>query len=104
MLEDMAIARKGELIAMLAAEKQMSCLKLITACIALLYVIPFLFCAQNVPTSGCIDPASIPRQEAVDWNVLEKQCLQALATTKGRPDQQPAEYRIYLSLAGLFEF
>jgi tetratricopeptide (TPR) repeat protein len=103
MLEDMALARKGGLIAVLAAEKQMSCLKCFTAYIPFLYVVPFLSCAENVPKSGCVDPVAIARPETADWDLLERQCLQALATTKEQPDQQPATYRVYLTLARLFE-
>jgi tetratricopeptide (TPR) repeat protein len=88
---------------MLAAEKQMSCLTSLAAYIPFLYVVPFLSWAENVPKGGCIDPLAIARPEAVDWDLLERQCLQALATTKGQRDQQPAAYRIYTNLASLFE-
>ena len=81
----------------------MSWSKRLTAYIPFLYVAPFLSCAESVPKVGCIDPAGISRHAAADWDQLERQCLQTLATTKGQPDQQPAAYRMYLSLAGLFE-
>jgi len=66
-------------------------------------VAPFLSCAENAPKGGCIDLAGISRHAAADWDVLERQCLQALATTKGQTDQQEAAYRIHMSLANLFE-
>lgn len=81
----------------------MSGLKFFTACIALSYVVPFLSRAEDVPKSGCIDPGAIRRQNTMDWDALERQCLQALATTKGQTDQQEAAYRIYMNLARLFD-
>jgi tetratricopeptide (TPR) repeat protein len=81
----------------------MSSLKFVAACIPLLYVTPFLSCAQSDPKSGCIDPAAVRPQETVDWDTMESQCLQALATTKGQADQQPEAYRINVILAGLVE-
>jgi tetratricopeptide (TPR) repeat protein len=81
----------------------MSWSKRLTACIPFLYVAPLLSCAENVQKGGCIDLAEISHNAAAGWDALERQCLQALATTQGQTDQQEAAYRIHMSLASLSE-
>src|SRR5260370_16112341 len=97
------LLRSGELIAKVAAEKEMLSLKFIAVWLPLSYAMPFLSCAQSAPKSGCIDSGAIRGQQTVDWETVERHCLEELATTKGQANQQLVVHRIYLSLADLYE-
>src|SRR5260370_40294286 len=72
------LLRSGELIAKVAAEKEMLSLKFIAVWLPLSYAMPFLSCAQSAPKSGCIDSGAIRGQQTVDWDTVERRCLEEL--------------------------
>jgi tetratricopeptide (TPR) repeat protein len=89
-LTDLTVSQRGgKLIAMSAAETKML-FNSYPAWIALILAIPSVSFAQQ--------------PDVRDWDAVERRYLQALdVASKAQSDQSPALYRIYLSLATLYD-
>jgi tetratricopeptide (TPR) repeat protein len=78
-------------------------LKVVVACIALVYATPFPSHAQGGPKGDCIDTAEIGGQQIVNWDTVDTPRVQAFTTTESQAYQQAVAYRTYLALGGSCE-